>query len=214
MKLLQTFTPPPPDRLAVLAVTLVVAALAGLALPAAPALALGPNFCYDDGGRALEVPAHFHARFPGARHRAPVGPLNPDGMNCKPIPSGGTPTLCNRNGVVIAGRISGSECVTTAPSGQCYHKGQLIMAAHWNVAHPGLLETDTSIPPAHRYYDSSRDFSLGSLRRDGSGNCLPAPPGFCYGSLVEGGTTNHYLMKSVTRTGSYEPTCLTPAQSR
>jgi len=137
----------------------------------------------------------------------PVGPLNPDGMNCKPIPSG-TPTLCNRNGIVIAGRMSGGDCVTLAPQGQCYHKGQQITAAHWNAANPGLLRTDTGIPLEHRYYDSSNDFSLGMLRRDRSGECLPAPPGFCYGSLVEGETTNHYLLKSVTRTGSYEPTCL------
>jgi len=47
-----------------------------------------------------------------------------------------------------------------------------------------------------------------NLPSDIYGNCLPAPPGFCYGFLVEGGTTNHYLMESVTRTGPYEPTCL------
>jgi len=68
----------------------------------------------------------------------PVGPLNPDGMNCKPIPSG-TPTLCNRNGVVIAGRMSGGDCVTLAPQGQCYHKGQQITAAHWNAANPASV---------------------------------------------------------------------------
>jgi len=184
-----------------------VAALAGLALPAAPALALGPNLCYDDRGRALEVPEHFRARFDNGSIRVPVGPLNPDGMNCKPIPTGGDPTLCNRNGVVIAGRIEGGTCVTAALPGQCYHKGQLITAAHWNVSNPGLLRTDTSIPQEHRYHDRSNDFSVGTLRGDRSGNCLPAPPGFCYGSLVEGGTASHYLMKSVTRAGSYEPAC-------
>jgi len=112
---------------------------------------------------------------------------------------------------VIAGSLDDNGiCMTAASAGQCYHKGKLITAAHWNVANPGLLATDTSILPEHRYYDAGRrDFALGQLRRDSrSGECLPAPPGFCYGSLMEGGTTNHYLMKSVTRSGSYEPDCL------
>jgi len=206
MKLLQAFTLP--ARLTILAAALVMAALA------APALALeAKNLCYDSKGRAMEVPAHFLSRFTDNTPRAPVSPLNPDGMNCKPLPVGGTPTLCNRNGVVIAGRMSGGECVTLAQQGDCYHKGQLIDSVHWNVTNPGLLRTDTSIPLAHRYYDSSGhahfdDFAAGLLRRDRDGNCLPAPQGFCYGSLVEGGTTNHYLMKSVTRPGSYEPTCI------
>jgi len=109
--------------------------------------------------------------------------------------------------------MSDGECVTPAPSGDCYQNDQLITTVHWNVTNPGLLETDTGIPPEHRYHDRSSDFAGGSLRRDGSGNCLPAPDRFCYGSLVAGGTTNHYLMKSVKRTGStngadYEPTCL------
>jgi len=120
----------------------------------------------------------------------------------------GTPILCNRNGVLIVGKTRGGVCATTAPAGQCYHNGQLIGSAHWNVTNPGLLRTDTAIAPEHRYYDRSRDFANGRLRRDGAGECLPARRGFCYGSLVEGGTTSHYLMKSVTRPGSYEPECL------
>jgi len=189
---------------------MMAATLVALAVLAPPALALGPNYCYDDRGRALEVPAHFQSRFPGGTHRALVSPLNPDGLNCKRLPVGGNPPLCNRDGVVIAGRMNGGTCVTAAPEGQCYHNGKLITAPHWNVTNPGLLQTDTSIAPEHRYYDvGRRDFALDELRRDSrSGACLPAPPGFCYGSLVEGGVTNHYLMKSVTRTGSYEPECL------
>jgi len=191
---------------------MMAATLVALAVLAPPALALGPNYCYDDRGRALEVPAHFQERFPGGTHRALVSPLNPDGLNCKRLPVGGTPTLCNRDGVVIAGNLNGNGiCVTHAPQGDCYHNENLIELVHWNVTNPGLLETDTSIAPAHRYYDvGRRDFALGQLRRDDrSGACLPAPPGFCYGSLVENGVTmtKYYLMKDKTRTGSYVPTC-------
>jgi len=191
------------------AVPVLLALLALLALPAAPALALPDEYCYDSRGRALEVPPHFQMRFPGGTHRAPESLLNPGGLNCKPLPMGGNPPLCNRDGVVIAGSMSGNGCVTAAPSGDCYHNGKLIGEVHWNVTNPGLLKTDISIATGHRYYDAGRkDFALGNLRRDDrSGECLPAPSGFCYGSLVEGGTTKHYLMKSVTRTGSYEPTC-------
>jgi len=192
------FTPPPKH------LTALVAVLASL-LAAPPALALGSNYCYDDRFRALEVPVHFQSLFPGGTHRA-------DGLNCKPIPSGTNPPLCNRDGVVIAGTINGNGiCVTHAPQGDCYHNDKLIELVHWNVTNPGLLETDTSIASEHRYYDvGRRDFAFGTLRRDNrSGACLPAPPGFCYGSLVENGVTmtNYYLMKDKTRTGSYVPTC-------
>jgi len=74
----------PPTFKGVAAVPILAAALVALAVLAPPALALGPNYCYDDRGRALEVPTHFQSRFPGGTHRA-------DGLNCKRLPVGDNP---------------------------------------------------------------------------------------------------------------------------
>jgi len=78
-------------------------------------------------------------------------PLNPDGLNCKRIPSGGNPPLCNLHGLLLAGTVRNGECVKQQDSAGCFHKGQR-MTVHWNVVSPGLLFSDTSISAEHRYY--------------------------------------------------------------
>jgi len=79
-------------------------------------------------------------------------PLNPDGLNCKRIPSGGNPPLCNLHGLLLAGTVRNGECVKQQDSAGCFHKGQR-MTVHWNVVSPGLLFSDTSISAEHRYYE-------------------------------------------------------------